>query len=231
MKQMRMKFAGSRFGDQVPEGARSRYIQRDCLTPGGYMRTLISLFGALLLFAPAAAAAQDWQEFISIEDRLHINFPGQPTLENVTYESEDGMALPARRWSARKGEEYYAVTVVNFAGHYDFYDTLIWSSMAWAATTFRRQVPLMKDLTYDAYMRMNRVPGHALQIRKSDGGFLYVLIVLHQDEALDTRRLYITEAHVPAGKPPPGLFQQAFAVTNAAGETIRYTADGLKVDE
>jgi hypothetical protein len=195
------------------------------------MRILISLFLGLLLFASGAARAQEWQEFTSIEDRFHINFPGQPVLDIVDYLSEDGVTIPARRWSARKGDETYSVTVVDFAPYHEFHDPRIYSSMAHAATNFRRQVTLTKDITYDAAMRMNRVPGHALQIRKPDGGLLFVLVVLHQDEKLDTRRLYITEAHVPAGRPPPGLFQQAFEVTNAAGESIRYTNDGREIEQ
>ena len=193
------------------------------------MRLLATMSALLMLFL-SAATAQDWHEFTSIEDRFGTNFPGQPGLETVMYATEDGMAIPARRWSARRGQEYYAVTVVNFAPHYDFYEPRIWSSMAHAATQFRRMVPLTKDVTYDAQMRMNRVPGHALQINKQDGGRLFVLIVLHQDPQLDTRRLYIAEAHVPAGAPPPGLFQQAFGVTDATGKMIRYNNAGLEIE-
>jgi hypothetical protein len=194
------------------------------------MRIFGLLPGILTLVLSAGAFAQVWAEFTSIEDRFMTNFPGTPTLENIMYTTEDGPQIPARRWSARKGQEYYAVTVVNFAPHYDFWEPRIWSSMAHAATQFRRTVPMTRDITYDAQMRMNRVPGHALQINKQDGGRLFVLIVLHQDPMLDTRRLYIVEAHVPSGAPPPGLFQQAFGVTNPQGEMIRYTNDGREIE-
>jgi hypothetical protein len=189
---------------------------------------LATLCAALTLVS--AAYAQDWAEFVSIEDRFMTNFPGRPQLETVMYTTEDGMQIPARRWSARKGSESYSVTVVNFAGIYDFYEPRTWSAMAHAATQFRRMVPLTKDITYDATMRMNRVPGHALQINTPDGGRLFVLIVMHQDPKLDTLRMYIAEARVPAGAPPPGLFQQAFGVTNPLGEMIRYSNDGLEIE-
>lgn len=185
----------------------------------------------LAVLAPTASHGQNWQEFEDLNDRFSVNFPGEPMVEEISYMLEDGMTIPATRYSVRSGEEYYAVTVVDFWDHYDGFDTTIQGSMAHAATQFRRNADSIEDITYDAYMRIDRIPGHALQIRKEDGGLLYVLIVLHQDENLQARRLYITEAHVPEGVPPPGLFQQSFEVLDPSGQDIRYEADGLTLQD
>jgi hypothetical protein len=191
--------------------------------------------GLLLLglatLIPTASHGQNWREFEDLEDRFSVNFPGEPVVEEISYMLEDGMTIPARRYSVRTGEEYYAVTVVDFWGHYDAFATTILGSMAHAATQFRRNADSIEDITYDAYMRVDRIPGHALQIRTPEGGRLYVLIVLHQDENLQARRLYITEAQVSEGVPPPGLFQQSFEVLDSSGQDIRYEADGLTLQE
>lgn len=191
----------------------------------------VHVFTAVLLVSsfvyPHMAVAQNWTQYVNVEDRFSVNFPDDPMVEPIEYSTEDGMMIPARRYTATNGEERYAVTVVDFYDHYDAYDTTIQGSMAHAANRFRRQVERIEDITYDAYMRIDRIPGHALQINTADGGFLYVLVVLHQDENLDARRLYITEAQVPAGSPPPGLFQQSFEVLDPDGNDIRYSADGL----
>jgi hypothetical protein len=195
-----------------------------------YRENHMSRFALLLsalLALPVTAAAQNWQQFKSIEDRFSVNFPGDPVLSETTFTAEDGNAIPARLWSARSGEEYYAVTVVDFEPHYEPHNTTVQGSMADAATEFRRRVPSMENITYDGAMRIDRIPGHTLQIRKPEGGFLYVLLVLHQDEELNAQRLYITEADVPPGVPPPGLFQQSFEVLDETGVDIRYSPDGL----
>jgi len=181
----------------------------------------------VLLAFPGIAAAQNWQQFKSIEDRFSVNFPGDPILEEVTFTAEDGNEIPARLWSARSGEEYYAVTVIDFDPHYEPHDPTVQGSMAHAATEFRRRFPSMENVTYDGAMRIDRIPGHTLQISKPEGGFLYVLLVLHQDEVLNAQRLYITEADVPPGVPPPGHFQQSFEILDETGADIRYSPDGL----
>jgi hypothetical protein len=173
------------------------------------------------------AAAQNWMRYPMIEDRFSINFPNEPELETIAFTSEDGMMIPARRYSATSEEERYVVTVVDFYDHYDANDTTVQGSMAYAADLIRRRVERIDQITYDAHMRIDRIPGHALQITPPDGGFLYVLILLHQDESLNARRLYITEAQVPAGVPPPGLFQQSLEILDAEGADIRYAPDGL----
>ena len=51
------------------------------------------------------AAAQEWTEFVSLEDGFACNFPGQPTISQTTYTSQMGADLPARVYSAQQGQE------------------------------------------------------------------------------------------------------------------------------
>ena len=60
---------------------------------------LVSLF--LIFLVPTAGHTQTWQEFVSIEDRFRVYFPGDPMLEEIMYmvESEaifaDDVTIPA----------------------------------------------------------------------------------------------------------------------------------------
>ena len=190
------------------------------------MRHAALVFFCLILLFPTAGHTQAWQEFVSVEDRFRVYFPDTPTPEEITYAIEDGMTIAARRWSAQWNDQYFAVTVVDFADHYPPHDTIVQGSMAHAATNIRRMTRLTEDITHDSYARYDRIPSHLVTINKPDGDRLYGLIVLHQDEALDARRLYIVEAHVPANAPPPGLYQQSFEVLDDAGVALRYEPDG-----
>ncbi len=190
---------------------------------------LVSLF--LIFLVPTAGHTQAWQEFVTIEDRFRVYFPDQPMVEEITYMIEDDVTIPARRWSVQLADEYYAVTTVDFADHYAAHDTIVQGSMAHAATNLRRIARLTEDITHDSYARYDRIPSHLLHINKPDGDRLYALIVLHQDETLDARRLYIIEAHVHEGAPPPGLYQQSFEVFDATGQALRYEPDGRTQQE
>lgn len=185
---------------------------------------------ALLLF-PASALAQSWEEFRSVEDRARIYFPGEASVEVVDITLEDGMTIPARKWSADFENQSYSLTIVDFADHYPVHDTLVQGSMAFAAADFRRKVQLTEDITHDTFVRFDRIPGHELHLDMPGGERLYVLIILHQDVAMDARRLYIAEALVPGSAPPPGLFLQSFEVLDDAGVAIRYQPDGVTRQE
>jgi hypothetical protein len=185
---------------------------------------LVSLF--LIILVPNAGHTQAWQEFVSAEDRFRVYFPDEPMVEEITYMIEDGVTIPARRWSVQLADAYYAVTTVDFADHYPAHDTIVQGSMAHAATNIRRMTRLTEDITHDSYARYDRIPSHLLNINKPDGDRLYALIILHQDEVLDARRLYIVEAHVPESAPPPGLYQQSFEVLDPSGQALRYEPDG-----
>ena len=63
---------------------------------------------------------------------------------------------------------------------------------------------------------MGRVEGHQLQITNIDQSRSYAAIYLHES------LLYIVEATVAPGLPPPGMFQQSLEVVDEGGNRIRY---------
>ena len=89
-------------------------------------------------------------------------------------------------------------------------------SIAYAAWNFRKRGG---EVTYDAYAQVDRIEGHQLQITNADQSRTFVAIHLH------ARRLYILEATVPPGSPPPVDFQISLYILDEEGKRIRYNLD------
>ena len=88
------------------------------------------------------------------------------------------------------------------------------ASVAHAARLYREK-PGVK-VTYDAFHYVNLITGHMLQLTNPDESRSYVAIYLHEN------RLYVLDATVAKGQPPPLIFQQSFAMLGPEGNTIRY---------
>ncbi|MGE3843472.1 MAG: hypothetical protein AB7I50_18020, partial [Vicinamibacterales bacterium] len=69
---------------------------------------------ALLALAPAPAPAQEWIEYASKDDFFSVNFPGEPKVEAISYESQQGAPLPGRIYRASEGPSRYSMTVIDY---------------------------------------------------------------------------------------------------------------------
>jgi len=205
-----------------------------CLTK---IRKLMPL--ALGLVLPGAAYAQGWIKFYSEEDQFIVNFPGEPELAEVDYITESGAAIPSRIYSVENGDSRYAITVVDYTvaeqahvarcrqleAELDIvspnqcggrgYLRDIDGSIAFEAWNIRRRNS-DGEITYDAFGRVDGVPGHQLQILHPDESRSFIGIYM-----LD-RHLYVLEGTVPGDDPPPGLFQQSLGMLDEMGRRIRY---------
>ena len=171
----------------------------------------------LILFMSGPSFAQEWTEYVDRKEYFQINFPGQPTVRDITYEGEDGEPLPARVYTAKEGPATYTITVVNYkdsetvagAGGYR-------GSTAWAVWNFLKRGG---ELTHLAYAQTDRIAGIQLQITNPDKTRSYIGIHPHM------RRLYIMEATAPPDYPPPSDFPQTLSVLDEQGHRIRYNLD------
>jgi hypothetical protein len=184
---------------------------------------------AFVICAPSAALSQEWSDFRSTIDRFSITFPGEPSVQEITWPSEYGAVFPGRVYSARQEASSYSVTVIDYSQSEklhaaiskpeSFQDPRYWqidiqASIQYAATKFRQR-PGAK-VTYDAWHYIDLVEGHQLQLSNQDQSRTFVAIYLHEN------RLYIVEATVPPGYPPPGLFQQNLSFLDEKGARVRY---------
>ena len=173
--------------------------------------------------------AQDWTEFVNMEDRFRMFGPGQPEVEEISYPSEYGVEYPARVYTYEDDPNRYSLTVVDYSDAQRIHSertnktsaddgSIYWSvdvlgSIAYAAWNIRRRGG---EVTYDAFHYIQRVDGHQLQITNANQSRTYAGIYLHD------LRLYIVEATSPAGRPPPTIFQQSLELLNEDGETFNY---------
>lgn len=192
----------------------------------------------LVLAAAGPAVAQEWTEYQNIQDGFKINFPGQPEISETTWTSEYEYTLPARIYSAARGRERYAVTVVDYApiapqgqerrkrcpagaepcigsdlggeGH--------WKHDTRGAIVFAVSKFLERDAKITRYLwgHQDLVEGHHLQLTNRDGSRTFAFVGMHE------MKLYILEGTVPPGAPEPGLFQQSMGFVDKDGRGIRY---------
>jgi hypothetical protein len=204
------------------------------------MRLHAVVFAALLAI-PGSAAAQDWEEFTSLEDGFRLNFPGRPKVAQMTWTSQLNYVLPARVYSAEKGREKYSLTVVDYSSiqqqgvergkacppgnancranapatlgpGYSHHD----ERGAIVYATFKL---LQRDakLNFLAWEWQDLVEGHLVQLtNNADQSRTFAWVGMH------AQKLYILEGTVPSGSPEPGLFQQSMQWIDKNGNGIRY---------
>lgn len=163
---------------------------------------------------PATCFAQDWIDYENREDHFAVNFPGQPTIRETTYQPQRGKPLPARVYSVENARGRFTVTVVDYRGFRESSDVL--GSIAWAAWNYRKKGG---EITYDAFAAVDRIPGHQLHITNPDKTQTSVGIHLHKE------RLYILESRVPAGDPSGTILHQSLSILDDEGKRIRYEVD------
>ena len=182
---------------------------------------------ALLLSLPSVG--QGWIEYVSIADRFTMYVPGEPEVRDISYASEYGVVFPARLYSYEDGPNRYSVTVVDYTDSEEIHSeranktsaddgSLYWAvdvlgSIAYAAWNIRKRGG---EVTHDAWHYIQRVEGHQLQVTNADRSRTYARIYLHET------RLYILEATVPSGSPPPIIFQQSLGLLDDEGNTFNY---------
>ena len=162
----------------------------------------------------AAVAAESWFIYVDRDERFAVNFPAQPKVEDFTMESEYQAELTGKRYIVESNGSRYVVEVINYENAATVTD--LKGSMAFAATKYRQK----GKVTYDAYQEIDRVPGHQLQITTPEGRRIFVGFNLYE------KRLYILEADVPAGRPPPELFRDSLQFLDAEGMAIRLDDEG-----
>ena len=205
------------------------------------MRIIALIFAfALQLAIGGTAAAQEWDEYVSLPDGFTLNFPGKPTITEGTWNSQLNYKLPMRVYSAAKGQERYSMTVVDYSGieqqgieraktcppgnancranapaslgpGYSHHD----ERGAIVYATFKLLQRNAK-LNFLAWEWQDMVEGHLVQLVNADQSRTFAWVGMH------AHKLYIVEGTVPAGYPEPGLFQQSLGWIDKDGKPIRY---------
>jgi hypothetical protein len=196
------------------------------------LRPLISAAAILVMGTPSFA--QEWIQYVSRADFFEVNFQGEPKIRDITYSTEYGISLPGRVYSTENGQSRYSVTVVDYADAEKIHTARVdqckknggegdacqndWrvdvqGSIIYAAWQFFQR---NAKVTHYAWYVVDQVEGNRLQLANPDGSRTFAAIHRYGT------RLYILEATVPKGAPPPGLFQQSLQFLDEEGKRIRY---------
>lgn len=210
------------------------------------MRLIYSFAAAIVLFVAAPALAQEWDEHIFAEDGFKVNFPGKPTVENTSWESQYRYKLPARIYRASRGAERYQVTVVDYRplekmgperakqcppgaetciGTQDGRNGGVLGLGYWkmdyrGAMLFALSKMLQRPgvkLTDATLQFQDVVEGYMVQLDNPDESRTFAYITMHEG------RLYVYEGMAPKGAPEPGIFNNSVGFVDSQGRGIRYT--------
>jgi hypothetical protein len=179
------------------------------------MKLLRLVPAAVLVFYANVASAQNWFEYVNLEDQFTVNFPEDPTITESPYLSEYQSHFTARKYAASDGTADYEITVVDMANSErapGLRGNEWRGAVAFEAAKMRRT----GEVTLDAYNEINVVPGIRLQLNLPDGRrqFSTIHFCYHN--------LYIITATAPANVPPPAIFIDSFSVVDGEGNSIRF---------
>ena len=203
------------------------------------MRTTALVFA--MLSVSGSAVAQQWTEYVNTQDGFKVNFPGQPTVTETTWQSQLDYVLPARVYSADRGREHYSVTVVDYsdlerqgierarncppgnaqcrANAGPILGPGYWKHDERGAIVYATFKLLQRDATLTglAWEWQDLVEGHLMQLtNNADQSRTFAYIAMHEN------KLYIVEGTVPRGFAEPALFQQSLGWVDKDGNRIRY---------
>ena len=206
------------------------------------MRLVPLMSAALIVCSSGLAFAQGWTEYVSREDFFSVSFPGEPTVEDITYAAEYRISLPGRVHSIENRRGRYSVTVVNYADAVEIHQERIVSCTAaggdgdscqddgpeevrgaivYASWNFINRDGV--DVTHYAHYNSDRVEGHEIHLTNADQSRTFAVVHMHEN------RLYILEATVPPGAPAPGLFQVSVRFLDEAWNPVRYSWVGTQL--
>ena len=78
------------------------------------MRLISVVAAAFVLFISGSAFAQEWIEYQNRDDLFSVNFPTQPEISTITWNTEYGITLPGHLYVSKDGANRYSVTVVDY---------------------------------------------------------------------------------------------------------------------
>jgi hypothetical protein len=180
---------------------------------------LVFSFGltlAIMLSGPAFA--QGWAEYVNVDARFGINFPGEPVRSEDTYQMNSGAVFPTEVFTASDAAGTYSVTIVDYEGASDeLRDTLLDDALEVYGNRGG-------EVTYEGFAVYDGMDSMMMQISNDvpSRSFLAITIVPRPS---GNNKLYIVEGRVGLEQPVPGHFQQSLFIVDENGDRIRYNID------
>jgi hypothetical protein len=171
---------------------------------------LISLIPALVaLFVSGAASAQSWEEYVNRTDFFSVNFPGEPTDQEITYKTAKGTALPAHVYTAQDTRGRYSITVVD-------YSSAAQDELAGAVDEAAKNIRAKGTPKYDEVNMLDMHRSWRITVETPDKRRLLGEILTGEN-----KRLYISQADTALNVPPPAQFSVSLQILDKDGVRIR----------
>jgi hypothetical protein len=189
------------------------------------MRIDICILAAIITFVPAPVFAQQCINYFDYEQRFSVNLPAEPIIEDASIVSQRGDVYPARIYRANDGTSLYMVKVVDYtlpdvSLSEDEAIVDVRGAVSWEARRYRNAtVDAEGEIKFDGYAELDGIEGHRLMIANADQSRSFVSIHLL------SRRLYVFEASIRGGGPPPTLFQASRHILDENGGRARFEID------
>jgi hypothetical protein len=174
------------------------------------------VIAGLLLTVPAAA--QDWFLYESELDNFTVNFPGEPTIEEMNYTLPSGHVTTARVYTVADSSGTYKVTAIDYEG-VSAEETA--TSIEDAANIFRQRDG---EVTLDEFGHFEGADSQYMQTTNPDGS-RSLITISHLPPASGLIKLYIAEGTTPEGGVIAGVFQNSLGWVDSYGTRIRYQRD------
>jgi hypothetical protein len=163
-----------------------------------------------LMLSGGALAQGEWAEFVDREDHFLVNFPGNPSREDISYKTVKGTTLPGRVYKARDQYGNYNMTVVN-------YQTASEEEFASAIEDASKAVRAKGKVTHEDRGGLDGHTNNRITVETPDSRRLLAVVLTSRE-----KRLYISEADTGLDAPPPALYQASLQVLDDEGVRIRY---------
>jgi hypothetical protein len=167
---------------------------------------LIGALIAFVLLASGPAAAQSWKEYTYPQYAFGVSFPADPKVEDKTYQSANGMTVPARIYSAQGSNSRFTMTVADFSGVQTDEMTVIENAI--------KALSAAGEIKVDIPHRISAVYGRQLSITGRDGSHNSVAVFFHRQRLYQIEGLALPGADATADAI---RFQQSLIFVNNTG--------------
>jgi hypothetical protein len=172
------------------------------------MRFIGFIPAVVALFISGAASAQSWSEYANRGDFFSVNFPGDPTEQDITYKTAKGTSLPAHVYTAQDAKGRYSITVVDYN-----------SAPGELVTAIDEAVKNIRAKGIPKYDAVNMLDMHRswrITVETTDKRRLLGEVLV-----ADNKRLYISQADTALNVPPPAQFSVSLQILDKDGIRIR----------
>jgi hypothetical protein len=176
------------------------------------MRAVCFIPAIVAAFLSTAVSAQVWEEYVNREDFFQVNFPGEPTVNQIQYKTVKGTMLPAKVFSATAPagsitSGTYRVTVVDY--------NTAQGELGDAIEQARQAILAKGTAKYDGRENLDMHRSWRVTVENANARILGEILIAANN------RVYIVEGETPLNVPPAAQFQASIQILNNEGVRIR----------